>query len=77
MTVAISPDGVIKLSGRCPSEDAEALLQLLLASPGAHVDWCECQSAHAAVIQVLMAARPRLLGPPSGEFLHRWVAAQV
>lgn len=74
MTVRMAPSGVIELLGECPGEDAESLLQLLLTTPGAAVDWRGCGSAHTAVVQVLMAARPRLLGPPANARLADWVA---
>jgi hypothetical protein len=73
MTVQLSADGVIGLEGICASEDAEALLQYLLASPAAPIDWRACESAHTAVIQVLMAAKPKLLGPPAGPVLRDWL----
>jgi hypothetical protein len=74
VTVELRADETIALEGLCPSEDAEALLQLLTASPTALVDWRGCESAHTAVIQVLLAAKPRLQGPPMGAFLNEWVA---
>ena len=74
MTVHMSTDDVILLEGACPSEDAETLLQCLSLHPAARIDWRPCESAHTAVIQVLMAARPRLLGPPAGQVLQEWVA---
>jgi hypothetical protein len=74
MTVQMSTDGAILLEGLCPSEDAEALLQYLSAHPAAPVDWRACESAHTAVIQVLMASRSKLLGPPTGQSLRDWVA---
>lgn len=73
MTIHISDDGIIELEGDCASEDAEVLLRHLLANPAATVDWRQCESAHGAVIQVLMAAGPRLLGPPVGRALKNWV----
>jgi hypothetical protein len=69
MTVELEPDGMIGLKGICPSADAEALLEHLLVSPDVAVDWRECESAHTAVIQVLLAAKPKLLGPPMSAFL--------
>lgn len=77
MTVRAAADGSIELVGACPSGDAEALLQLLLADPGATVDWRECLGAHTAVVQVLMAARPKLRGPPADARLRDWVAAAI
>ncbi|HEX4269408.1 MAG TPA: hypothetical protein VHY36_16085 [Steroidobacteraceae bacterium] len=77
MTVRLAAGGGIELIGACPSGDAEALLQLLLADPGATVDWRECQGAHTAVVQVLMAVRPKLLGPPADARLKDWVAPAI
>jgi hypothetical protein len=68
---------LIELVGTCAAADAEPLLQLLLASPGAAIDWRDCRGAHTAVIQVLMAARPKLLGPPAGAGLQQWVAPAI
>jgi hypothetical protein len=73
MTVTVSAAGVIELKGICSSEEGEVLLQHLLASPNIMVDWRGCETAHTAVIQVLMAARPELLGPPAGVLLQKWV----
>ena len=73
MTVRIATNGFIELVGACPCEDAEPLLQHLLAAPGATVDWRECRGAHTAVVQVLMAAGPKLLGPPADVRLKSWV----
>ena len=74
MTVQIAAGGCIELVGACPGEDAEPLLQLLLADRGATVDWRDCRGAHTAVVQVLMAVRPELLGPPADARLRDWVA---
>lgn len=77
MTVRAGGAGFIELSGDCPSADAEPLLQLLLAAPGATVDWRGCRSAHTAVVQVLFAAKPQLLGPPGDARLRDWVAPAI
>jgi hypothetical protein len=74
VSVQLQADETILLGGSCPSDDAEVLVQLLAASAGALVDWRGCESAHTAVIQVLLAAKPKLLGPPLGAFLRQWVA---
>ena len=65
---------MITLSGECPSSDAETLLAALLETPSASVDWRDCDSAHTAVLQVLMASRAALKGPPRGAFLGNQVA---
>ena len=73
MTIKVSPAGVIELTGICSSEEGEVLLQHLSTAPNKMVDWRGCESAHTAVIQVLMAARPKLLGPPAAVLLEKWV----
>jgi hypothetical protein len=73
MTVRLTTEGEIVLEGVCSSEDAEVLLRNLASAPTAQVDLRACEFAHTAVIQVLMAARPKLLGPPAGAALRDWV----
>lgn len=68
MTVRMD-QGVIFLEGHCPSGDAEDLLQILLTDPAAPIDWRTCESAHTAVVQVLLAARRDIAGPPVGAIL--------
>jgi hypothetical protein len=63
MTVSMQ-QGIVLLEGHCPSGDAEELLQALLSDPAASIDWRSCESAHTAVIQVLLAAQRDILGPP-------------
>jgi hypothetical protein len=69
MTLRISGDGAVALVGDCPSEDADALLRHLCIHRTADVDWRECESAHTAVVQVLIAARIRPQGPAANRFL--------
>jgi hypothetical protein len=64
MSVRVA-DGVIILEGACPVDEAESLLELLLANPGAPVDWSACGHLHTAVVQVLLAARPAMEGEPA------------
>jgi hypothetical protein len=73
LTAVLHDPSTIRLLGVCPADDAETLLQLLLAHPVAEVDWRGCESAHAAVIQVLLIAKRPLRGPPAGAFLHRFI----
>ena len=63
----------VGLMGDCPVEDAEALMTLLLASPGCPVDLAAAGALHAAVVQVLLALRPALLNQPQDEFTRNWV----
>jgi hypothetical protein len=73
VTVASRVDGTISLDGVCPVGDAEPLLRLLTGKPDAIVDWRRCEEAHAAVIQILLAVLPKLIGPPANMFLQRHV----
>jgi hypothetical protein len=75
MTVRTADAELIVLEGQCPSEEAEMLLQRLLATPAAVVDLQRCESLHAAVIQVLLAAKPTLQLPSSDTPVGRWLKA--
>jgi hypothetical protein len=73
MTVNRIDEKTIELQGICPIEDTEVLLQCLLSTPQSTVDWRNCDFAHAAIVQVLLAAKVSLRGPPRGEFLRNMV----
>jgi hypothetical protein len=70
-------DGVIVLEGDCPVDEAEALLDLLLANPNAPVDWTGCNQLHTSVIQVLIVARRSMKGEPGNTFLRRWIGTYI
>lgn len=74
MTITVS-DGVIRLSGATAAEDSEVLLQLL-AGGADRVDLSDCQHLHAAVLQLLMASRPAIVGAPA-PFLREWIVPVV
>jgi len=75
MTVSVNESGVIQLSGFCELAEAETLLQMLSAQAApATVDWRMCEDAHTAVIQILLAIRPILIGPPASAFLTAYIA---
>jgi hypothetical protein len=75
MTIRTRDAELIVLEGDCPSEEAELLLQRLLATPAAIVDLQRCESLHAAVIQVLLAAEPTLELPPADTAMGHWLRA--
>jgi hypothetical protein len=77
MSIRRDDDGTIVLYGSCPVEDAEPLLQLLHASPEARLDWARCDHLHTAVLQVILAARPLLVGPCGDPWLQRWVPSKL
>jgi hypothetical protein len=70
MTVRLTSDGTIELTGRCGVEDAEVLQRHLLATPRSTVEWSTCQYLHSAVLQVLLAGKPQVRGSPSNAFLR-------
>ena len=58
----------IVLEGISPVAEAEVLRQLLVSAKTATVDWRACEAAHTAVVQVLLASKVRLRGPPKSLF---------
>lgn len=74
MSVQLNTQGTIVLTGVCPVEDAETLLQLLQASPGTKCDWSGCSRLHTAVVQILLVARPPLIGPCGDAWIEQWLA---
>jgi hypothetical protein len=63
----------IRLEGECRVEDAEPLLAFLHDGDGRRVDLTAAGPLHAAVVQVLLALRPPLDGPPGDPFTARWL----
>ena len=63
---------IIRLRGDCGSEDVEALLAALSADDRS-IDMSEVDHMHAAVLQVLLAFGPRLLGSPRDTFVRTWL----
>ena len=73
MSVGRRNDGTIVLEGVCPVEDAESLLQMLQATPGALLDWTRSNHLHTAVLQVILATRPTLIGRCGDPWVAEWV----
>ncbi len=69
MTVRIADDG-IHLEGHCPIEEAEPLLRALQDRPDDRVHCNALDRAHLAVVQLLLAAVPRLSGRPRDPLLQ-------
>jgi hypothetical protein len=76
MSISCS-DGTISLVGDCPVEDAETLLALLMTDSTLSVDVSGCGRLHTSVVQVLLAARPRVTGIPVNAFAAAWVLPHV
>jgi hypothetical protein len=78
VSVRRGEDGAaIILLGNCPVEEAEPLLQLLQATPASYLDWRQCTHLHTAVLQVILAARPQLVGPCGDAWVQRWVMSNA
>jgi len=75
--VHVETNGSIALVGACPVEEAETLLQLLQSTPAAPCDWTRCSHLHTAVVQVILAARPALIGPCGDAWIEQWVSRQL
>jgi len=76
MTVRLV-DEVIHLEGTCLVEEAEALLALVQAGPDRPVDLASCRHLHGAVLQVLLAFRPRIQGHSEDPFIRDWIIAAL
>jgi hypothetical protein len=72
MTVRRADNGTIFLEGACPVDDAEPLLQMLLAAPESPIDWTQCRKPHTAVVQILIAAGAVPVGPCGDGWLAQW-----
>jgi hypothetical protein len=66
-------DEIIRLEGRCHVEDAEPLLVLLQADGARVVDLSASETLHTAVVQVILAFRPRLAGESGDPFVRQWI----
>jgi hypothetical protein len=77
VTVNRSGNGTIVLNAACPVEDAEALLQLLQATPTAGIDWTQCRQLHTAVFQVVLASGAAPVGPCGDAWVARWEASEM
>lgn len=76
MSVRIEQDEIF-LYGRCPAEDAEALLIALQDRPDAIVDVTDVQKLHMAVLQILLGLRPAMRGCAVSPFLSRNIFARL
>lgn len=65
-------DHKIILEGRCLVEDAEALLAALQHERDSVVHLEKAETIHSAVVQVLLAAKPRIKGASKHDFLTKF-----
>ncbi len=69
MTILLD-DTIIRLQGLCRVEEAETLTALLQSNPGAALDVSACTGLHAAVLQVMLAFGPAVVGESDDTFLR-------
>ena len=74
MTVRSVDEYTLALEGVCPIAEAEVLRQHLVSAKRATVDLRGCEHAHTAVVQVLLASKVQLRGPPMSDFLGKLLA---
>ncbi len=70
-------DTQVRFEAVCTVEDALPLLEFLRVSAAPEVDLSACTHLHTALLQLLLAARPRLVSPPADPTLARWVAPML
>lgn len=66
-----------RLDGAVTIEEAEGLLAWLAAQPDAEADLSGCTHCHAAILQLLMAARPAICAAPADAGLAGWLRAAL
>ena len=74
MTITRRDAESIVLEGTCDAEDAEVLLQMLIETPVARLDWRPCNQLHTAVAQVVLAAGPKVQGPCGDAWVEKWLS---
>jgi hypothetical protein len=68
---------IIRIVGNAPVSDAEPVLAALLDDPLRTIDLTNAAHLHSAVIQILLAVRPRITGTPSYPFFTSYVLPQL
>ena len=63
------------LEGVLSADDAEGLGQWLRDQNAPAVHLGKCEQVHSAVLQVLLALRPRVVAPPADRWLAEALAA--
>jgi hypothetical protein len=70
-------DNQARFSGAITVEEADGLLAWLAAHPHAEADLSACTHCHAAILQLLMAARPAISAAPLDAGLAGWLRAAL
>ena len=64
---------VARFEGECTVEEALDLAEWLRAGPRRKVDLAACTHLHAALLQTLLALRPKVAAPFAAGPLARWI----
>ncbi len=64
-------------AGLCVTEEGDALLDWLRRTSDAEADLTDCTDLHTALVQLLMAARVRLVAPPADRLLAAFLGAAM
>jgi hypothetical protein len=70
-------DDIIRLQGQCGVEEAERFLVLLQETPGRRVNLARADNLHTALVQIIMALRPQLIGECGDVFVREWVIPKL
>jgi len=68
---------VIRITGNAPVGDAEPILAALHEDPSRGIDLAQAAHLHTAVIQLLLALRPPILGEPAYPLFVRHVVPLI
>lgn len=76
--MSVRLDGnTIRLEGWCGAEEAERFLVLLQAAPGRVADLSGVDRLHTALVQIIMALRPPLIGECGDAFVRDWILPRL
>lgn len=76
--MSVRVDGeTVRLEGDCRAADAEALCAALVGHAGLRVDLSAAETLHTAVVQVLLALGPPIVGEPRDPFLRQHVTPRL
>ena len=70
-------EGFARFSGNVAVDDAEGLLQWLQEQPDAAIDLAACRELHTACLQMLMAARARVIAFPEQADAIGWLRSAL
>ncbi len=76
MSVRLDGD-IIRLEGRCGVEEAERFLVLLQQTPERRVDLADAETLHTALVQIIMALSPQLIGECGDAFVREWIVPHL